>query len=203
MAFLDEGQLDFERLRSYLRRNFDSPEQLQALYDHLPDAMRQQLEAQVELWSIEGGLGLGGGLRSALSGPGGSGGVFRLSFSGGVVWPFGGFDLPIYYIFTDIPGPWAVGFMGYAHTDNFSTATAGLNLRVAVDYLGTSPFLEIGPAARVAFKDGDLAPGVHLDLGYGNILIQGFVQAEVFADEAQTLTIIAGLRVPWLLFSLF
>lgn len=200
LKYLETWDGNFDRLVGFIKRRAETPDQLQAMYDRVPAELRQQVDGKVEYWSFEGGIGLGGGVLAETASGGDAGGLFRLSLSAGVAWPVGGYDIPVYYVFTDIPGPWAVGFQTFFQADNFSSVAGGATLRVAYDYLGTTPYLELGPAVRF---DGDLAPGARLEVGYGNILLQGFVQADQYFADQQPLTVVAGIRVPWLLFTLF
>jgi len=199
LDFIGDDEPDFDRIIGFLERNFEDPESLDAVYQNLPDHLKQKVESQVELWSFEGGLGLAGGVSND---EGGTSGLFRLSVSGGIVWPFGDFSLPIYYVFTDIPGPWALGFSGHLQTDNFGTAAAGLSLRWAYEYLGTTPYVEVGPAAQLDIETSALSPGIRAELGYGNILLQGFVQSDVYFDSAVATTVVAGVRIPFILLTL-
>lgn len=201
LDFLDDWDGDAERLMKFLRRTFDTPEELQAIYELLPDDVKVQVDKYVEHWSFEGGIGIYGGFATPF-GDGDGQGLFRLSLSGGIVWPVGDFDVPIYYVFTDIPSPSAWGFQVHAHTDNFDALTGAVTAHWGGSYFGWSPYVDIGPTAKFDFG-GDLAAGARFDVGYGNILIQGFAQTEFFFDDASTFTAVFGVRIPWLLFTLF
>jgi hypothetical protein len=190
-----------EDLLAFIEDWEGDPDELQRAYDQLSPEQRALIDQNFEAWSLEGGLGLMGGLEAPL-GEGGEGrGLFRLSVSVGVAWPVGDYALPIYYAATEIPGPWAVGFQVFGQADNFDTFSGGASLRLAWEYIGTTPFVELGPAFR-AGAGVDAAPGAHLELGYGNILLQGFVQAETWFSGDLPLTVLAGIRLPWLLFTL-
>ncbi|MEL6179220.1 MAG: hypothetical protein AAFS10_09710 [Myxococcota bacterium] len=176
-----------------------SPEELQKLYEQLDPDERKLVDGNFESWSVEGGLGLLGGARLTLGDDGNTDGIFRLSGTIGAVWPVGDYSMPIYYAFPDIPGPWAIGFQVLAATDNFDSFVGGLLMRWAYDYIGSTPSIEIGPAVRVG---DDTLLGGHLSVGYGNILIQGYVEAEYFFGDEGPLIVVAGLRLPWLLATL-
>ena len=199
-ALPDFGDLDavFEFITTW----DGSADELQALYDRLPPDQRALLDGNFESYSLEGGLGLLGGYEPALGEDQDGGGRprFRASLSFGAVWPRGKYALPIYYAIPDIPGPWALGFQGFAQTDNFDTFTGGATLRMAWEYIGTTPFLEVGPALRYHLDQG-AAPGVHLELGYGNILFQGIVQVEAFFSDELPVSVMGGIRLPWLLYT--
>lgn len=201
LEYLENWDGDLDRLIPFLRRTFQTPEELQAAYDVLPDELRRDIEQYVEQSSTEGGIGLFGGFDAALKDDGAAfGGLFRLSVAWGIVWPYGDFDVPIYYVFTDIPVP-AVGFQLHAHTDNFSSASLTATAHWGGDYFGWSPYIDLGPTVQVGF-DGDIAPGVRADVGYGNILIQGFVQTEVLFGADTVISQVYGVRIPWQLFTL-
>ena len=183
-----------------LIENWDgSPEELQELYERLNGNERELVDQNFESWSIEGGLGLLGGTRLTLGDDGVTEGIFRLGASIGAVWPVGDYALPIYYAFPDIPGPWAIGFQVFAAADNFDSFVGGVALRWAYEYIGTTPSIEVGPAVSVG---DETAVGGHLGFGYGNILFQGYVEAEYFAGSEGPLIVIAGVRIPWLLVTL-
>jgi hypothetical protein len=126
-------------------------------------------------------------------------GHFRMGASLGTIWAVGEYDLPIYYAFTEIPGPWALGWTAVVQTDGFGDLSGALMLRWAYEYIGTTPMVDLGPVVRVL--GGDPAVGGKLDLGYGNILLQGYVAGEYYSD--QSVAVFAGIRIPWLLATLF
>jgi hypothetical protein len=190
-----------EELLAFLEEWDGDPDQLQAAYDALSPQQRQVIDQNFEFWSLEGGLGLGGGFEAPLSGEGDGRGLFRLSASLGALWPMGDYALPIYYANTDIPGPWAVGVQAFAQTDNFNTFAGGATAKLAWEYIGTSPYLELGPAFR-AGSAVDASAGARFEVGYGNILLQGFLQADAWFTDGMPLTIVAGVRLPWLLLTL-
>lgn len=170
-----------------------SPDELQAVYDKLDPEVRTLVDSLVEFWSLEGGLSVLGGYHGGDD----AGPLFRLEASIGVAWPVGKYSLPIYYAVDDIVWPWAIGFQVYGGADNLTDAFyGGAALRLAYDYVGTTPYLDIGPAVRY---DDQTAFGGRLAVGYGNILIQGWAAAEVFATDDTLWTATAGVRFPWVL----
>lgn len=193
-----------EELLAFLEEWDGTPDDAQKFYESLSDEEKALARENLEFWSLEGGLGIMGGAASPLSGNDDAEGrgLFRLSASFGAVWPMGAYDLPVYYALPKIPGPWAIGVQGFVQSDNFNTVAGGATLRLAYDYFGSSPFLEVGPAFR-AGSGIDAAPGAHLEVGYGNILIQGVIQSEIWFDDQMPLTVVAGVRLPWLLLTLF
>lgn len=172
-----------------------SAAELQAVYEGLDPATRALVDALVEFWSIEGGLSVMGGAQ----GVGGDlSGLFRLEASIGVAWPVGDYSLPIYYAVDDITWPWAAGFQVYGGVDNLSSAFyGGASLRLAYDYVGTTPYLDLGPAVR--YGEDALAFGGRLAGGYGNILLQGWAAVEYYAADDPLWTVTAGIRLPWVL----
>ncbi len=192
---------NIEQLLAFMETWEGTPDELQSAYEGLSPDKRQLIDSNFEFSSIEGGIGLMGGFESPLSGDSEGRGLFRLSTSLGLVWPVGDYALPIYYAVTDIPGPWAIGFQGFAQVDNFDTFSGGATLRLASQYIGTTASLEIGPAFR-AGSDVDGAAGLHMEVGYGNILFQGMIQSEIWFSGDLPLTILAGVRIPWLLWTL-
>lgn len=175
------------------------PDELQATYEGLKPELQAMVDENFESWALEGGIGLGAGYETQLVDEGQGRGLFSAGLSMGMTWPVGQYALPIYYAVPEIPGPWALGFNVSTRTDNFNTFGGALNLHWAYEYIGTTPFIDVGPALR--YHD-DLAVGVHTSVGYGNILLQGYVESEYTFDDSNTLTVIGGVRIPWLLFTL-
>lgn len=186
-----------EDIIAFLEGFEGGPDELQTAYQNLKPDQRALVDSAFETWSLEGGLGLMGG--ALLPDQGKKRGAFRLAASIGQVWAVGEYDLPIYYAFTDIPGPWAVGWTAVVQTDNFGNLSAAPMLRWAYEYIGTTPTIDVGPAIRLF--DGDPAVGAKLDLGYGNILAQGYLAGEYYAGN--DIAVFAGVRIPWLLATLF
>jgi len=171
------------------------PDELQQAYENLSPAQRTLVDENFEPWSLEGGLSLmGGALLGQKAEPG-----FRMGASLGMVWPAGDYDLPIYYAFTEIAGPWAIGWTSAIQTDNFGDLSGAVMLHWAYEYIGTTPMVDAGPVIRL--QGDELGLGAKLDVGYGNILVQGYVAAEVYSDSS--VSVFAGVRIPWLLATIF
>jgi hypothetical protein len=184
-----------EDIIAFLEGFEGGPDDLQKAYENLKPAQRELVDENFESWSLEGGLSLMGGARLGDK----TDTAFRMGVSIGQVWAMGDYDLPIYYAFIDIPGPWSLGWTAAVQTDNFGNVSAAPMLRWAYEYIGTTPMIDVGPALRLG--DGDPAFGGKLDLGYGNILVQGYVATEYYSDNS--LSVFAGVRIPWLLATLF
>lgn len=194
-------QEDFETIEDIIAflEGFDGgPDELQKAYENLKPEQKALVDANFETWSLEGGLSLMGGALVPLE-DGKKRGAFRMAASIGQVWAVGDYDLPIYYAFVDIPGPWAIGWTAAVQTDNFGNVSFAPMLRWAYEYIGTTPMIDVGPSVRLF--DGDPAFGGKLDLGYGNILAQGYVATEFYSDRS--LAVFAGVRIPWLLATIF
>jgi hypothetical protein len=174
-------------------------DELQTTYDGLKPELRAMVDENFESWALEGGIGLGAGYEKELAGDKGDRPLFSTNLSVGMTWPVGDYALPIYYAVPDIPGPWALGWNTAVRTDNFNAFGGSISLHWAYEYIGTTPFFDIGPAVR--YRD-ELAFGGRALLGYGNILLQGYVESEYTVDDNNTLTVVVGVRVPWLLFTL-
>lgn len=177
-----------------------TPEELQALFDALPPEMQAEIEGQFPKWSYEGGLGLGGGYGLELQGDR-SGGFFRMEASFGVTWAVAEYTLPVYYAIPDLAGPWAAGFKVMVATDNFNSVTGGATFHWAYEYIGWTPYVDVGGLFRWDAPRGAQG-GAHLEVGYGSILVQGYVQAQYFFPGEGLLTIAGGIRIPWLVFEL-
>lgn len=190
-----------EELLAFLEDWQGDPDELQAAYEALSPEQRQMIDQNFEFWSLEGGLGLAGGLETPLDGDGDGRGLFRASLSLGALWPMGDYALPIYYADTSIPGPWGIGVQGFVQADNFNTFAGGATFKLAWEYIGSSPYVELGPAFRLG-GDADPGAGARLEVGYGNILLQGFLQADTWFTDGMPLTIVGGVRLPWLLLTL-
>lgn len=190
-----------EELVDFLESWQGSPEELDRLYNDLSPEQRALVDQNFEFWSLEGGLLLGGGVDLRQGDASGTAGRFRLGASIGAVWPQGDYGLPVYYAFPDIAGPWALGFEAFAATDGFDSFVGGLGVRWAYEYIGWTPYAELGPAVR--FDDDGFGAGAHVELGYGNILVQGFVVGEYMVRDSGPITVLAGVRVPWLLATLW
>jgi len=174
-------------------------DELQVTYDGLKPELREMVDENFESWALEGGIGLGAGYEKELAGDEGDRPLFSANLSVGMTWPVGDYALPIYYAVPDIAGPWAIGWNTSVRTDNFNTFGGSLSLHWAYEYIGTTPFFDIGPSLR--YQD-ELGFGARAALGYGNILLQGYVESEYTVDDNNTLTVVVGVRVPWLLFTL-
>lgn len=190
-----------EELVDFLENWQGSPEELNKLYNGLSPDQKALVDQNFEFWSLEGGLLLGGGVDLVQGDNSATNGRFRLGASLGAVWPQGDYGLPVYYAFPDIAGPWALGFEAFAATDSFDSFVGGLGVRWAYEYIGWTPYAEIGPAVR--FDDDGFGAGAHVELGYGNILVQGFVVGEYMVRDQGPITVMAGLRIPWLLATLW
>ena len=186
-----------EDVEAFLDNWNGSADELQANYDRLPPATRELIDSLVEFYSIEGGLGLLGGYQNAFS-SGDDVGLFRLEASIGALWPVGDYSLPIYYAVDDITWPWGAGFQVFAAADNFNSFSGGAAFRWAYDYVGTTPHVDLGPVVR--YRSETLGYGAHLGIGYGNILIQGYVDVEYYVNDPNWLVVVGGVRLPWLLF---
>ena len=195
---VDDVKLEtLEDVEAFLDSWSGSADELQAKYETLPPETRALVDSLVEYWSLEGGLGLLGGYQHAFSGED-STGVFRLEASIGALWPVGKYALPIYYAVDDVTWPWGAGFQVFAASDNFTTFSGGGAFRWAYDYVGTSAHVDVGPVVR--YREEALGYGAHLGIGYGNILLQGYVDVEFYANDPNRLVALAGVRFPWLLF---
>ena len=183
-----------EELMDFLDSWSGSPEELAEVYDDLASESRAFVDSNFEFWSIEGGLSLLGG--AALSPEVGF--KSRLVASLGAVWPFGDYPLPVYYALPEIPGPWALGFQVFAGVEDLDTFVGGASFRYAHEYIGETPYLEVGPMLK-ANADG-VYPGAHLDLGFGSIIYQGYIQGNVTLEESAEFSVLLGFRLPWLVF---